>query len=83
MGGIQKFLSGDDLWSALGWVALMALTRATGSDMAPAASSLLASGMLAIFWLGSRPVRERNAHPNARVAFWVLVAVASAIAYAL
>lgn len=83
MDTIQKYLSGDDLWSALGYVALMVLTRVTGSDMTFPASSLLAAGMLAIFWLGSRAVRERNEHPNARVAFWATVAAASAIAYSL
>jgi hypothetical protein len=44
--------------------------------------TLLASGMLAIIWLVSQPIRERNLerHPNVRVALWSLIAVVSAVA---
>lgn len=54
-------------------------------DLQLAAGSFLASGMLAIFWLASTSVRERNAdrNPNARVVVWALVAAVSAAVFAL
>ena len=79
---VKRFLSVDDLWSAVGYIFLIALSGLVNPSMEPASISVLAAGMLAIFWIASVNVRERNRdrYPNARVVFWGLVAVASALA---
>lgn len=81
MGGLGKYLSMDDLWSVTGYAFLVVLTRVANPRTQVAVASVLASGMLAIFWLASARVRARNAdrHPNARVALWALVAGISAL----
>lgn len=79
MAWLRRYLSKDDLISVAGYVLLTALARVANPGMQIAAASLLASGMLALFWLVSKSVRERNAErrPNARVLFWAIVAAAS------
>ena len=76
---IPRFLSLDDLWSALGYGLLLTVSRMTSTRMPLSDVSLLASGMLAIIWISSAAIRNRNAerYPNARVFFWAVVAVAS------
>lgn len=76
---IHRFLSLDDLWSVLGYVFLIVLTRVANPRMEIALASLLASGMLAVFWLASEAVRARNSerHPNVRIAIWGAIAVVS------
>ena len=79
---IQEFFSVDDFWSVLGFVLVVTITQVVAKPpMALPLAFLLASGMLAIFWLASPAVRARNSerHPNARVVFWALIAVASAV----
>jgi hypothetical protein len=80
-GWISRFLSMDDLWSVLGFALLMGASRLQSPALPPQNVSLLASGMLAIYWLASERLRARNLerHPNARVALWALVAVVSAL----
>lgn len=77
--GISRFLSLDDLWSVVGYVLLLAANRLRTPPMEYAAVSLLASGMLAVVWLSSENIRNRNLErrPDARVLFWALVAVVS------
>ncbi|MFA5844004.1 MAG: hypothetical protein WC971_04145 [Coriobacteriia bacterium] len=77
--GISRFLSLDDLWSVLGYVMLLAVNRLRTPPMELSTVSLLASGMLAVFWLSSENLRARNLErrPDARVLFWALVAVVS------
>jgi hypothetical protein len=76
---LRRNLSPDDLVSVVGYVALVVLTRVANPRMAIAAASLLASGMLAVFWLVSTSARARNAdrHPNARIVIWAAVAIVS------
>lgn len=76
---IRRFASLDDLWSLLGYVFLIVLTRVVNPGLQIALASLLASGMLAVFWLASEAVRTRNSerHPNVRIAIWGAVAVVS------
>jgi len=79
---IQQFLSVDDLWSVLGLVLIVTITQVVSKPaMALPLAFLLASGMLAVFWLASPAVRARNSerHPNSRVVFWGLIAVVSAV----
>lgn len=77
--GISRFLSLDDLWSVVGYVLLLAANRLRTPPMEFSAVSLLASGMLAVVWLSSENIRNRNLErrPDARVLFWALVAVVS------
>ncbi len=77
---ISRFLSVDDLWSVLGYSFIIILTRAANPAMDVALASLLASGMLAIFWLASVSVRARNRErrPNVRILVWGIVAAVSA-----
>lgn len=81
MAWLRRYLSNDDLISVAGYVLLTALARIANPGMQIAAASLLASGMLALFWLVSRSVRERNAErrPNVRVLVWASVAAVSAV----
>ena len=76
---IPRFLSLDDLWSALGYGLIVIVSRMTSTRLPLSDVSLLASGMLAIIWISSAKIRNRNAerYPNARVLFWAVVAVAS------
>jgi len=78
---ISRFLSMDDLWSVLGYALFMGASRLQSPALPPQNVSLLASGMLAIYWLASERLRERNLerHPNFRVAFWAVAAVVSAL----
>ncbi|HET6352139.1 MAG TPA: hypothetical protein VFG89_08430 [Coriobacteriia bacterium] len=80
MAWFRRYLSPDDLISVVGYIGLIVLTRITNPELELAAASLLASGMLALFWLASQSVRKRNIerNPNARVVLWALVAVVSA-----
>jgi len=75
----RRYLSPDDLTSVVGYVLLIVIARVANPDLEVAAASLLASGMLAVFWLVSGSVRERNAErrPNVRVLLWASVAVVS------
>lgn len=75
----RRYLSPDDLISVIGYTLMVALARTANPDVALAAASVLVSGMLALFWLLSQSVRQRNSEriPNARVALWAAVAVAS------
>ena len=76
---ISRFLSLDDLWSAVGYGLVLAVNRLTSAPFAPSDVSLLASGMLAIMWVSSAKIRARNMerNPNARVLFWGAVAAVS------
>jgi hypothetical protein len=78
---IRRYLSVDDLWSALGYVLLIVLAHAADPDIEIARASALASGMLAVFWLLSADVRARNVerYPNIRVGFWATITAASLI----
>ena len=78
---ISRFLSVDDLWSVVGYVLFLGVSRLQTPPLGLSSVSLLASGMLAIVWLASEQIRARNAerNPNYRVAFWALVAVGSTI----
>lgn len=78
-GPARPLLSFDDLASGLGYVGLVVLGSSVNRDVSIFAFSLLASGMLVIFWLASDAVRSRNSHPAARVALWAVVAVASGL----
>lgn len=80
MSWIRRYFSADDVWSVVGYAVLVTVARASNPEVAIAAASVLAAGMLAIFWVASKNVRERNSerHPNTRVAFWALVAALSA-----
>lgn len=80
-GPIARFFSLDDLWSVIGWGLILGVTRVTSPNLSVAWASVLACGMLAIFWLASEAVRARNAerHPNVRIAFWAVAAVVSAL----
>lgn len=84
MAWIRRYLSPDDLWSVIGYVLIVGMARVMNPAAELPAMSLIASGMLAIFWLASKNVRARNVDrsPNARVVFWGLVAVASALVLA-
>jgi len=75
----SRYLSADDLWSVVGYGFIIVLTRVMNPLTELAIASLLASSMLAIFWLASQNVRTRNRErrPNARVLIWGLVAAAS------
>lgn len=75
----RRYLSPDDLLSLVGYALMVTLARIANPNMALAAASLLVSGMLALFWLLSKSVRERNSEraPNARVVLWAAVAAAS------
>lgn len=80
---VSRYLSLDDVWSVLGYVFLIVLNRVFGSPpMELPIISLLASGMLAITWIANGTLRQRNAErgPNARVAFWTIVAALSLLA---
>jgi len=76
---ISRFLSMDDLWSAVGYGLLLTVNRLASAPLPPSDVSLLASGMLAIIWLSSGRIRARNLerNPNARVLFWGAVAAVS------
>lgn len=74
-----KLFSLDDLWSVAGYALLIVLGKVANPHMALAGLSLLAAGMLAVFWLASASVRIRTRYPDARVVFWALVAGASAL----
>jgi len=78
---VSRYLGLDDLWSVLGFALVFGVSRLVGSPMPPETVSLLASGMLAIYWFASEGLRARNAerHPNLRVAFWAIIAVASGV----
>jgi hypothetical protein len=78
---MEKLVSPDDAWSLLGYVALIALTRVSNPAFPIAQASALAAGMLALFWIGSKNVRARNAErsPNIRVASWAVVALVSVL----
>ena len=80
---IKRYLSIDDLWSVLGYVLIVSLTRLFNSAIQLPVASVLASGMLAVFWLASKDVRNRNAEwgPNARILLWAVVAAASALVF--
>jgi hypothetical protein len=79
--GISRFASIDDLWSVVGYVLILTVNRFVANPMPLPQISLLASGMLAILWLASRQIRQRNIDrsPNARVVFWSLIAIVSAV----
>jgi len=77
---MQRNLSMDDLWSALGYLLLMGLNAVQSARMDLPLASLVVSGMLAIMWLVNGTIRSRNRYPNARVGFWTLVAALSVIA---
>jgi len=81
MAWIKRFFSIDDLWSVLGYAGVIAFSQINRPPLAPAAASLLASGMIAITWLASNSLRARNAqrNPNARLIVWALIAVASGL----
>jgi hypothetical protein len=78
---ISRFASMDDLWSVLGYVLILTVNQFVSNPMALPTISLLASGMLAILWIASRQIRQRNIGraPNARVVFWAIIAVVSAV----
>ena len=78
---VSQFLSIDDLWSVLGYGLMLSINQLTRTPMPLSDISLLASGMIAIVWLLSGGIRARNQDhsPNARVAFWAVVAVVSAV----
>ena len=81
MSWIRRFLSIDDLWSAVGYILIVVVARVSNPRTEFLAVSALASGMLAIVWLASPNLRARNLerNPNARVLLWAVVAVASMI----
>jgi hypothetical protein len=76
---VSRYLSRDDLWSVLGYGLVIGVSRLQTPPLALASVSLLASGMLAIYWLASDNLRTRNLarHPNIRVAVWAAIAIAS------
>jgi hypothetical protein len=78
---ISRYLSLDDLWSVLGYALFVVISRLQSPPLPLPSVSLLASGMLAIYWLASENLRARHAqrNPNFRVAFWALAAGVSAI----
>lgn len=76
---MQRNLSMDDLWSLLGYILLMGMNSLRATPLPLPATSLVASGMLAIVWVVNGGIRNRTPHPNARVAFWVVVAAVSAV----
>jgi hypothetical protein len=78
---VSRFLSIDDLWSAIGYGLILSVNQLTRNPMPFSDVSLLAAGMIAIVWLLSGNVRARNQEhsPNARVAFWAVVAIVSAV----
>lgn len=78
---ISQYFSLDDLWSVVGYALMVSVNRLTHPPMQFAQISMLASGMIAIVWLASPALRTRNKDrgPNLRIAFWVVVAVVSAI----
>jgi len=71
-----RYLSLDDLWSVLGVLLLVAVNLLGRPPMATSSIFMLGSGMLAIMWLASPKLRERNRDrgPNVRVAVWATVA---------
>ena len=77
---MQRNLSMDDLWSFLGYLLLMSMNAIGSADLPIQTVSVVASGMVAIMWVVNGRIRERTPHPNARIAFWALVAAASAAA---
>jgi hypothetical protein len=79
---ISRYLSLDDLWSLIGFGLILSVNQLVKNPMPLASISLLASGMLAIIWLVSQPIRQRNVErgPNVRVVIWGLIAVVSAVA---
>ena len=79
---MQRNLSMDDLWSLLGYLLLMGMNGLRTTPVPMASVSLIAAGMLAIFWVVNGSIRSRTPHPNARVAVWVVVAAVSAFAAA-
>jgi hypothetical protein len=81
MAWIKRFFSIDDLWSVLGYVLVIGFSQINRPPLAPAAASLLASGMIAITWLASNSLRARNAQrsPNVRMVAWALIAVVSGL----
>ena len=80
MNWMQRFMSMDDLWSLLGYLLLVSMNALLSASVSPLTISLAASGMLAIVWVVNGTIRSRTPHPNARVAFWAMVAAASALA---
>ena len=84
MSWIRRYLSLDDLISVMGYVFISVFARVVNPRMDLAFGSAMASGMLAIFWLASGNVRQRNADrkPNLRVLTWAAVAVASVVVVA-
>ena len=80
---MQRNLSMDDLWSVLGYLLIMAVNSVGSRPLGLPVVSLAASGMLAIIWVVNGTIRGRSPSPNLRVAFWAVVAVASALVSAL
>ncbi len=80
---MQRNLSMDDLWSLLGYLLVMGVNSVGSSTFPLPRVSLVAAGMLAIFWVVNGNIRSRTPHPNARVAFWVFVAGVSAVVAAM
>lgn len=76
---MQRNLSMDDLWSFLGYLLLMGMNSLRSTPLPLPATSLVASGMLAIVWVVNGNIRSRTPHPNARVLVWVVVAAMSAV----
>jgi hypothetical protein len=78
---VSKYLSMDDLWSVVGYGLLLSVNQLVAAPMPLPTISLLASGMLAIIWVASRQIRERNRdrNPNVRVVIWMIVAILSAL----
>jgi len=76
---LTRYLSLDDLWSVLGVLLLMAVSRMSRQPLALSAIVMLSSGMLAIMWIANPALRERNRDrgPNVRVAVWATVAAAA------
>jgi hypothetical protein len=78
---LSRYFSVDDVMSLGGYIVVTTVIRLVNPTVGVEQASVLGGGMLAIFWLASPNVRERNRErrPNTRVVFWALVAVVSAI----
>ncbi len=81
VGWLSRYLSLDDLWSVLGYGFVLVINRFRETPLPLPLASIMAAGMLGIVWLASAGIRARNRdrNPNARVLFWGLVAVVSAL----
>lgn len=74
---MQRNMSMDDLWSALGYLLLVGVNGAFSASVDLPIVSAMVAAALAVFWVVNQGIRVRSPNPNARVVFWAIVAVVS------